>query len=485
MARSASRKPSHWSHQADELLYNWDAPGRALLWGMRTGKSRVTIEGGEMLHRAGEVAGVLIMAPNGVHSNWIRRELPAWTEEPSVKATWSSRLSHKRDTAFELEMHDLLSVNSKCLRWFAVNDEALINERLQKAINEFRKVCRDRVLMVADESTLFRRPGARRTMLARALARRLPYKRILEGTALLNSPLHAFSQFELLEKGALGFTRYEDFKAHYSVWEQRTRQGGRTYPALKEYINMEELRERIARWASVVLRQDVDDMPELLSVVRDVVLSDKQAVAYKRLVRESLLEIDGEDRTLDGANKVMKLQQIIMGYIYNGDEVISIDDQPPILDAMSRELPEDGKAIIWCRFKEDIRRVVRRLKEMGREPVQYHGDISERERERNIDLFMTDGAVTDFVGQPQAGGRGLNLSAASTVINYSALPDAIVMSQAAERATMVAGQNVSLVRLAVPGTVEEDIHNDYTGKVALADAVSGRGLRDLLLRTRV
>lgn len=459
-----------------------------MLWGMRTGKTRTVIKTAEKIQRYDDLAGVLVMAPNGVHSNWVRRELPQWASS-HVGAYWNSNQSRERDPRFLEAMNRMLNGQTSGLRWFAVNDEALINPRAHKAIQEFRRACRDRILLVADESSLFRRPGARRTQLIRGLARKFPYRRILDGTAIFNSPLHAFSQYEILEKGALGFDTYKRFQDRYAVYVRKRRGNfGREFPMLDHYQNMDELRERMGEWSSVVMREDCDDMPELIRYPREVAMSDAQRKAYRQMVEQMLVEIgDQEISAVNGGARVLKLQQILGGFVMDRGEVVNIDDRPPILDALEEQvLGVGGKTIVWCRFREDIRRVVHRLRAMGRNPVEYHGGVSQgAARERAVDGFMTDKRVTDLVGQPQAGGRGLNLSAARAIIWYSCTPDAIITAQGDERGTMMGGHAVDIITLATTGTVHDDIVRSNEGKVLLADSVSGRGLRDMLLRTDV
>lgn len=476
-----------WRHQEDEVEDQWEVPGRALLWGMRTGKTRTIIKTAEKLALHKGIKGVLIMAPNGVHSNWIRRELPKWSQE-YTGAFWNSNLSREDDIQFHHSLDRAFGYKSRGIRYLAVNDEALINERAQRAIQAFRVSCQDKILLVADESSLFRRPGAQRTRLIRGLAHKFTYKRILDGTAIFNSPLHAFSQYEILRREALGFRTFKDFKARYAVYVKQRRGNGRSFEKLAGYQNMDELREKLAYWSSVVMREDCDDMPELIRAPREVVMSDRQRRAYKQMVTELLVEIgDQEIEATHGGAKVLKLQQILAGYVLDArGNVVNIDSKPPILDAMMDEVNGTaGKAIIWCRFREDIRRVVERLKAEGRGVVEYHGGVSPRMREVAIDRFQNDRRITDFVGQPQAGGRGLDLSAADLVLWFSCTPDAIITAQGDERGTMMGGKAVNIITLATTGTVHDGIVLSNTNKVALADQVSGRGLRDLLLRTDV
>jgi SNF2 family DNA or RNA helicase len=94
---------------------------------------------------------------------------------------------------------------------------------------------------------------------------------------------------------------------------------------------------------------------------------------------------------------------------------------------------------------------------------------------------MTDPRVTDFIGQPAAGGEGLDLSAADTIHWYSHTFDLIERDQANERATQVGGRSIAILDYVVPGTVDEYILKTLTRKRSVSDELAGVGLRDRLL----
>ncbi len=483
-------KTKPYKHQAKEYFAHRNSPYRAMLWQMRSGKTKVCIDEACWLHSIMEVDAVLIFAPNGVHDNWIRRELPVhhWDELPRDELTWVS--SKVKSRAFQEQMGQLMEDNGR-LKWLAVNSETLMSDGVTKLLKRYIQKYGTRMMFIADECHDFRRPGAKRTGRARAITKRVPYRRVLTGTSVLNSPLHAFSQFELLKKSALGFDRFKDFKSQYAIIsEGYTHAGGKrvTYEVIDGYQNVEELRARMAEYSSVVLREDCDDMPNLIVIPKTVPLSIKQQKAYNSLVNDHYLELKDSDEFIDaelGGVRIQKQQQILGGFIINEDrEVISIDDNPPRLDIMVDEVEgTEGKIIIWCKFQEDIRRVTARLKKEGIKYVEYHGKVSATKRTDAIDSFMEDESIVAFVGQPKAGGVGLNLSAAKAVLWYSPDWDCIDFSQANERATLIGGEDIPNIQLQVPGTVDETIYTNLADKIELADYVSGSGLRDYLLET--
>lgn len=472
-----------WQHQLDELEQHGTKKARGLLWGMRTGKSRVIVDSANALRDGGNIRGGLIFAPNGVHMNWVRKQIPfhSWPGMSWEAQHWSSNFAREEPRLWSERFNSLLRSKAD-MKWFTVNSESLIMPAVQEAIKQFLSSVHGEVLAVADESVDFRTPGSKRTKLARSLFKKLPYRRILDGTALMNSPLHAFSQFELLEPGALGFRTFEQFKSYHSVWRQAKTKSGRYYPALDRYTNLETLRENIGDYASVVLREDCDDMPDLLPIEVVVEMSEPQKRAYLELVERNLLEFENgaEIDALEGGKRAVKFHQIVSGFaIDDFGDIQSVDDDPPILQELRRQVADAPKFIVWCRFREDIRRVSVALREMGLKIVEYHGGVPQGLRAENVDQFNNDPATVGFVGQPQAGGRGLELPC-DLIVWYSSTYDAIIRNQANERGTIMGGRSVSIVTLATPGTVHDDIIASAEGKVRVGDWVSGSGLRDKL-----
>lgn len=475
----------NWAHQEKEFRLGKDTRARALLWPMRSGKSKACIDKADYNHRLGRIEGVIVIAPNGVHLNWALNEIPKHSKAKSLAFAWSTPKRADFDEMAKLEA--LLKHDG--LKWFCINMEALKHLDNRREVKRFLIACHQKFMLIVSEAHHFGRPGAKRTYFARSLGRRAAFRQIETGTTALNSPLRTFSQFDILKKGALGFETFTDFAKQYAEYEQRP---GKRYKQIKRYINLPDLRASLAKWSSVVLRAEIHDMPKLLRVERPVVMSDVQRTAYLEMVNKHYLEIgDNEISAKDGGARVQKLQQIVNGYMIDtarGGTIVDIDRDAPIYTALMDEITGTfpGKSLVWCRYHEDIRRVIYRLRDHDIPYVEYSGRITDiHERERYRWRFNHDDKVLVCVGQPLAGGEGRDFSGAESVIFFSAVPNTIAMTQAEERATVKGGRTVSVVRVRTYGTVDDRIWDIIDGNVKLADVVSGTGLRDLLLRTNV
>lgn len=474
---SAEFKTKPYIHQLIEFEISAELPARALLWQMRTGKTKVIIDTACHLYSQNKINSVLIFAPNGVHENWLIRELPIhhWNL-PYNRLTWRTSESgeNARSDLRKSWLNKLgLYISESALSWFAFNSESMTREEVRSAI---RNILNKRtVLVVFDESHDFRTPGSKRTKMARALAKKCAFRRILTGTPVTNSPLHAFSQFELLEPKALGFQRFSQFKDQYAEYMTQRGKSGRQYSKLSGYKNLEDLSGKIAKWSSVLTRKDCHDLPDLIRSERLIQLTDKQKELYKEVHKNFLLQIENEEVSIGSSNsRFIKLQQIVSGFII--DEYRDIHTVPglnPRLDALEEEVYlTTGKVVIWCQFREDMRLVAERLTDKGYKTVNYHGGTSNSEKSRVRELFAPE-AVNDIkalIGHPKSGGQGLNLSAANKIIWYSHTFDAIIREQADERATAIGGENIPVIDLVAPG-IDRYILQNVLNKQSISSAV--------------
>lgn len=479
----------NFKHQQDEWDRFKDSDARGLLWQMRTGKTKAILDLACYRFEKGDIDGVLVLAPNGVHVNWVRRQLPVhmWERVSYAAHAWQSSEAHKPVHAQSMDKMFSAPLG-KTLAIFTVNSESIIHDKPAKLIAKFLKKMKGRCMLVVDESHDFRSPGSRRTKRAQSLKNYCKIRRILTGTSVSNSPMAAYSQFGLLEKGALGYGTFADFEGAHAQYVQKKTRGGKSYMHLERYVDLDGLQGKIAKWASVVLREDVDDMPALLKTTRTIVPTEMQAAAYQTLLKTMILELENgsEVEAIEGGARLIKLQQILSGFAIdvegNVQTIVDEHTNPRLLAMLDEVQSATGKVIVWCKYREDIKRVVAKLTEAGIGCVEYHGAIhSQAKRQQAIDLFNNGPEKKVFVGQPKAGGSGLDLSVAELIVWYSHTFDLIERDQANERATQVGGKTITITDFVVDNSVDEYILATLENKRGVAESLAGRGLRDRLL----
>jgi hypothetical protein len=429
-----------YDHQFKEFEAHCDAPARAKSWHMRTGKTKAAIDKACHLYlnggANGKIDGVLIFAPNGVHANWVVREFPLH-QWPGVRVdglAWVSRVSGTKagnklgktkraewDAERALWWQGLALIkDNRNLMVLAINTESMTRPDVRKAVKHFLK--HRRVFVIYDESDDWGTPGSKRTKMARALSRRCAYRELDSGTIATSNPLACFSQFELLEKAALGFERYDEFEKRYAEFEDMTTRAGRKYPKLSGFINLDELRERIARFTSVVLRTDCHDMPDLVPEDRRIDPTEEQLAVYRELHRSFLIDIDADEVNVgERAPRFTKLQQVFSGFVIDeARQRVILPGENPRLDALSEEVYlAPGKVVVVCNFQADMDFARERLLVEGHEPVEYHGRVPDKAKANSLATFLNRRECKALIGHPRSMARGFDLSVASTIILYS------------------------------------------------------------------
>lgn len=490
---SAKFVKPNWEHQLREFELYCDAPARALAWTMRTGKTKAEVD--KACHnydRRNKIDGVLIFAPNGVHANWVNVEFPkhGW---PGVKVDslcWhSSELSAKRRN--KLGRAALAAFNRDRAEWWkrlraarhtpnlmvlAIPTEVMIRKDVRRVVAYFIK--KRRTFVIFDESDDWGIPGSKRTKMARAIARRCVLRSILSGTMLTGSPLAAFTQFELLKKNALGFKDYAAFKEHICETEIAYGPNGK-YPKIVGFKNVDDLRARMAPFMSVVLREEVKDMPALNFTPCEFEPTEEQLRIYRELHHSITVQIDkGEVSIGELAPRIQKLQQIFSGFLIDEyKKVHKIPGGNPRLDATIAQVHGAMKSVVWCQFKEDFRLLAAALTFEGIEFREYHGDA--KDKEGQLKDFITNRKVRTLLGQPQAGARGRDMSAAERIIWHSHSFKARLRAQALERATAVGGGNIEIVDVIAPGP-DKYILNVTAGRIQMNDSLTGDGMKKLI-----
>lgn len=461
----------NYEHQQYEWDNHREDTARFLQWYMRTGKTKAMIDLACHLSKENKIVTTLIIAPNGVHYNWMYKEIPAhawdFVEQTDTFLHFSAR-DPDPDIDAKLKASGHL--------WITINVEALILPRVLKLIQDAIK--RGPALLVVDESHMFKRPGSKRTRRLRALSKYFTYKRLLSGTPIDNSPLGAYTQFEILSPGALGFARFDEFKDRYVNYRYE-RRGGRLIPVVDKYKNLDELGQKMGRWMTKVGKEG---LPPFIETTRHFELTTKQRKLYEDLKKDLMASLDSGEliTAVQGGAKIIRLQQILSGFAVDEfGKYHQVDKTNPRLDTLIDEL-DDRPTIIWCRFKEDIRLVAERLRAEGITFGEYHGAVNPKDRPKVIDDFMS-GKTQVFLGQPAAGGTGLNLSAAHTIIWYNLTFDLTEYNQASERATIKGGHSVALVHICATKSVDEYISTMLKNKKSIVkDVLDGGTIKEYL-----
>lgn len=142
------------------------------------------------------------------------------------------------------------------------------------------------------------------------------------------------------------------------------------------------------------------------------------------------------------------------------------------LQSLVTELRANGKRpLIFSQFSSMLKIIHDRLASEGHKLFYLDGSTPSQERVEMADAF-NDGEKDIFLISLKAGGTGLNLTGADTVILYDLWWNPAVEAQAAGRAHRIGQKNVvQVIRLITTGTIEEKIYQLQAKKRELVDQV--------------
>lgn len=125
-----------------------------------------------------------------------------------------------------------------------------------------------------------------------------------------------------------------------------------------------------------------------------------------------------------------------------------------------------------------------RLKKEGIPFYLLTGSTTKEERNKMVNAFHRD-QVPVFLISLKAGGTGLNLTAADIVIHYDPWWNVAAQNQATDRAHRI-GQDkqVTVYKLIMKDTIEENILNLQEAKKNLADQIVTKGMVSLAEMSR-
>lgn len=415
-------KTDPFDHQAKELFEHKLDKVRAIHWEQGTGKTWLALATAEELYDAGEIDALFILAPPGLHTNWITYEIP---DHLGMEHTAIAFQSKKAKTKKHAAACDAVR-NATDFPILAMSYPGIKTAAGKKLAKKF--LTTHRCLYVADESNRIKTPSAKITRTVLASADYAEYKRTLCGTPITNTPFDIYTQFRFLNKRfwaetPYGLGSYQCFKTFFGIWVKGYNgKMDREFDQCVGYKNLEILTELVKSMSSRVLKEDVLDLPAKLYSYAGFEMTPKQWKLYKELEDEFMCELEGEMIfTPLAITRLLRLQQVACGYLPTGEEneCHLIDDKNPrlkMLNEITQDLPH--KAIIWARFIKDIDLICDML---GDKAVRWDGTVGEDQREINKLRFKTSPVdeVQYIVATPDSMGEGHTFNEALTTIYYS------------------------------------------------------------------
>jgi len=281
------------------------------------------------------------------------------------------------------------------------------------------------------------------------------HRLVLTGTPMENSVLDLWSIFDFLMPGYLGSAR--DFRERY---ELPLSKGGD--PALQE-----RLARRVRPFILRRLKSEVaPDLPEKLQQVAHCELTDQQRALYQQILeagrKEVLESVDkhgfGKSRMVI-FNALLRLRQICCDprlLQLEGIDQRQASGKVDLFNELLEEIIDGGhRVLVFSQFTTMLGLLRDQLRENGIEHCYLDG--ATRNRGEVVRRFQRSD-IPVFLISLKAGGVGLNLTGADTVVHFDPWWNPAVEDQATDRAHRIGQRRVvTSYKLIARDTVEEKI----------------------------
>ncbi|MEM7448361.1 MAG: SNF2-related protein [Myxococcota bacterium] len=375
----------------------------------------------------------LVVAPTSVVRNW-EREFSKFA--PSLKVVvWHG--SDRHDYSDELMTADVMITSYALLR----RDEDLFSDLALR-------------YAILDEAQHIKNPISQTARAAKRLQceRRLA----LTGTPIENRLSEIWSIFDFVSPGLLS-----ELKVFEEQYARPIDRGDATSAA--------QLRATIQPFVLRRTKEEVaTDLPEKIESEMIVPLSENQSKLYKQIVREIRRNVLSEvDSRGIGKSQIQILAALTrLRQVACDPRLMKLEDQQfgpedsgklgALRELLQEAVSGGHRVLVFSQFVSMLMLIREALDKDG---IKYeYLDGGTKDRLEKVDRFNEDPSISAFLISLKAGGTGLNLTGADTVVHFDPWWNPAVEDQATDRAHRI-GQtrSVNVYRLIARSTVEEKI----------------------------
>lgn len=386
----------------------------------------------------------LIVVPTSLISNW-RREAENFT--PGLKVLILHGMQ-RHDLFSKIDQYDLILTSYALLPRDA---ETLLSHEYY--------------YIVLDEAQWIKNPATKAAQTLFTL--KAKHRLCVTGTPLENHLGEVWSQFNFAMPG---------FLDSLPAFNRRFR-----YP-IERHADESRAKALATRLAPFILRRNkqqvATELPDKVQMQSVVSFEQQQALLYESIrasmekrVREALQTSGFAKSQITILDALLKLRQVCcdprLVKLERAAKVKQSAKLELLMDILPEMVEEGRKVLLFSQFTSMLALIEQELAIRNISYTKLTGQT--RKRDEAVERFQ-QGDADVFLISLKAGGVGLNLTAADTVILYDPWWNPAVERQAIDRAHRI-GQDktVFVYRLIVEGTVEEKIIQLQARKQALAD----------------
>lgn len=424
---------------------------------MGLGKTIQIISLLSVLHSQWSVGPFLIVAPNSTISNW-KREFQKWAPQMRVAAYWGEKTTRQIVEDYEVVHTD---VAGKPLKVHALVTSYNTVETDSALLKKYAWAC-----LVVDEGQRLKNDEA---ILFKTLSEyRVNHRILLTGTPLQNNTKELFNLLQFLDPKKM---RASELDARFDIERQDS------LTELHQLLQPYFLRRTKAQVLKFLPKKNEVIVPVTMSTLQKSLMRSilSKNAELMRLVMSRASQgrpIQNYNNTSLG-NILQQVRKILSHpFIYSPDIEEQVEDEKQTiinltnacakLQLLSHLLPalkaRGHRVLVFCQYIMMLDILEDWLTAIGVRHCRIDGNTPSSERQESIDQFNRDPDITCFLLSTRAGGVGINLATADTVIIYDADFNPHQDLQAVARAHRIGQKNnVVVFTLVTRNTAEEKI----------------------------
>ncbi|WP_027631482.1 DEAD/DEAH box helicase [Clostridium hydrogeniformans] len=383
----------------------------------------------------------LIVTPTSLIYNW-KEEIERFSESLKVKIIHGS----DKDIKKSLEEADVILTTYGTLR---NNIETYKDIKFNYCI--------------IDEAQNIKNPKAQSTISLKRINAEMRFA--LTGTPMENNLMELWSIFDFIMPGYL-YSK-EDFEKEVIYNQDK---------------GIKLLRDLIKPF---ILRRTKGEVLEDLKEKRErkvlVEMTDTQKAIYSSYIKEVREKIkENTNDRIEVFSYLTKLRQICL------DPTLVIEDYKGgsgkvhiAMELLEEHISNNKKILLFSQFTSVLGNLGKFLEEKNIEYFYLDGATESKDRVRLVKDFNKGNKVKVFLISLKAGGTGLNLTSANTVIHFDPWWNPAVEDQATDRAHRIGQKNiVEVIKLIAKGTIEESIIRLQEDKKNLIQSIINEELKN-------
>ncbi len=404
-------KANPFQHQVEAFAFTMDlfgvfsdkepeSTGVAYLMEMGAGKSLTAISSMGCLYQMGKINKALIVAPLSILPVW-EEELQKFAAFPFSAVVLSGSMDKKRE--------QISGLSGTGVQIVIVNYESMWRLR-----DELLAYHAD--LIIADEAHKLKESRTAQSKAMHVLGDAAQYRMILTGTPVTNHEVDIWSEYRFLNPEIFGASFYA-FRSRFF-----TMGGYGLHTPIFKLTRMDEFLEKLHSVAFRCRKEDCLDLPPITEEVRTVDLEPAARKIYDRIQEESYVQLKG-DAEVTAANVLTRLLRLLQvtGGCVTDDTGTSRQVSTAKLDALSDLVDtaneEEQKLVVMAHFRFELDGIEAMLQKKKINYAVIRGGV--KDRGEQVKRFQNDPTCTVFLGQIQAAGEGITLTASSTMVFFS------------------------------------------------------------------